>query len=122
MDRVTAAKPVDGTVLATNHFQHPAMTGLQTGWVVPNSEHRLARLGEFFADGRAGVGESQAALTDVAPAGVDNEWDCLNNPGTIYSSIAEPARSALWVRAYDGPDRTWVALDLAESFAAPHAT
>ena len=55
------------------------------------------------------------------PAGVDNAWDCLNNPGTIYSSIAEPARSTLWIRAFDQPDRQWIELDLSEPFASRRA-
>jgi hypothetical protein len=122
MDRVAAAPPLDGLVIATNHFQHPAMAELQIGWVIPNSLHRLARLGELLGSGGHGVEAAQAALTDVCPpAGVEDAWDCLNNPGTIYSSVAEPARSRLWVRAYDRPDRQWIKLDFAEAFAARRA-
>jgi hypothetical protein len=119
MDRVAAAPPRDGLVLATNHFQHPAMAELQTGWVIPNSLHRLARLGELLGSGGHGIEAAQTVLTDICPpAGVEDAWDCLNNPGTIYSSVAEPARSRLWVRAYDRPDRQWIELDLSEAFAA----
>jgi hypothetical protein len=122
MDRVTASKPVDGLVTATNHFQHPAMAYSQIGWVVPNSEYRLARLGELFSGGSFGIGEAQAALTDVCPpSGADNAWDCLNNPGTIYSTVTDPARALLWARAYDRPDRAWVELDLSEAFASRRA-
>jgi hypothetical protein len=122
MDRVAATCPSDGLVVATNHFQHPDMAELQQGWVIPNSVHRLARLGELFGEGSHDIRAAQAALTDVCPpAGVDDTWDCLNNPGTIYSSVAEPARSRLWVRAYDRPDRQWVQLDFADTFAARRA-
>jgi hypothetical protein len=122
MDRVTAARPECGLVAATNHFQHPAMAELQTGWVIPNSLHRLKRLGELFDGDSFGIEQAQAALTDVCPpTGVDDAWDCIHNPGTVYSSIAEPAHSRLWVRAYDRPDRQWVELDLAELFAARRA-
>src|SRR5205823_13978535 len=44
MDRVVSIKPVGGRLNVTNHFQHPAMAELQTGWVIPNSVQRLARL------------------------------------------------------------------------------
>jgi len=122
MDRVTASKPDNGLIVATNHFQHSAMTALQAGWVVPNSEHRLARLGEVFGNGSHGVVEAQAALLDVCPpAGADNVWDSLMNPGTIYSSVADPSRSLLWLRAYDRPDRPWVELDLSEAFGSRSA-
>jgi hypothetical protein len=119
MDRVRAVPSQDGLVAATNHFQHPAMAELQVGWVVPSSENRLARLRELFGSGRHDVAEAQAALVDLCPpAGASDVWDCLNNPGTIYSSIAEPTSQTLWVRANDRPDRSWVKLDLAEALAA----
>jgi hypothetical protein len=119
MDRVAATPAVNGLVVATNHFQQPAMQPLQTGWVIPSSEHRLLRLGELFADGRSGLADAQAVLADVGPPdGSADVWDCLCNPGTIYSSIADPARLTLWVRAYDRPDRGWVELDLSEPLRA----
>jgi hypothetical protein len=119
MDRVAVVPAANGLVAATNHFQHAAMQPLQTGWVVPSSEHRLRRLGELFADGRFGMADAQAALADVCPsAGAVDVWDCIQNPGTIYSSIVDPARYTLWVRAYDRPDRTWVELDLSEPLRA----
>jgi hypothetical protein len=119
MRRVRTIPTESGLVTATNHFQHPAMAELQTGWVAPNSEHRLTRLRDLFGGRRHGIAEAQAILTDrCAPAGADDVWDCLNNPGTIYSSIADPVALRLWVRAYDRPDRSWVELDLAESLTA----
>ena len=119
MDRVRATVPADGVVVATNHFQHPAMAELQTGWVVPSSENRLARLRELFGASVHGIPEARAALADLCPpAGASDVWDCLSNPGTIYSSVAEPARLALAVRANDRPDRTWVELDLSDALGA----
>jgi hypothetical protein len=119
MSHVRTVPAVDGVVAATNHFQHPAMAELQTGWVVPSSENRLRRLRELFGGGRHGVSEAQAALVDLCPpTGASDVWDCLRNPGTIYSSITDPAALKLWVRAHDRPDRTWVELDLAETLTA----
>jgi hypothetical protein len=116
MGQVRAVAPVGGVVVTTNHFQHPAMVEIQTGWVVPSSENRLARLRELFGSGAHGIAEAQAALVDLCPPlGASDVWDCLNNPGTIYSSIAEPASLTLRVRAHDRPDRTWVTLDLSEA-------
>jgi hypothetical protein len=118
MGRVRAIPACDGLVAATNHFQHPSMVELQTGWVVPSSESRLARLHELFGAGRHGIAEAQAALVDACPPTGGEVWDCLDNPGTIYSSIVDPTRLALWVRAHDRPDRTWVELDLSEPLRA----
>jgi hypothetical protein len=119
MSRVQAILPTHGVTVATNNFQHPAMRELQAGWIIPSSENRLLRLGELFGTGRHGVAEAQAALVDLCPpAGASDVWDCLNNPGTIYSSITEPASLTLWVRANDRPERTWVRLDLSEALGA----
>jgi hypothetical protein len=119
MSSVRAVESVDGVVAATNHFQHPAMTELQTGWVVPSSENRLTRLRELFGSGRHGIAEAQAALVDLCPpAGADDVWDCLKNPGTVYSSITDPAALTLWLRAHDRPDREWLTLDLADTLRA----
>lgn len=122
MDRVASAPPTDGLVAATNHFQHPAMREIQTGYVVPNSEHRLARLHALFDAGRHGLAEAQAALLDTCPPPETGElWDCLHNPGTVYSSIVDPVHRRLWVRTFDRPDRGWVELDLAEPLGAARA-
>jgi hypothetical protein len=119
MSRVRTVPSVDGIVTATNHFQHPAMAELQDGWVVPSSENRLARLRELLGSGRHGVPEAQAALLDLCPPrGGADVWDCLNNPGTIYGSIADPSSLELWVRAHDRPDRGWVHFDLADALGA----
>jgi hypothetical protein len=122
MGRLCATRPTAGLVASTNHFQHPAMLDLQTGWVVASSEHRLERLRELFGRGSHGIAGAQAALVDLCPpAGASDVWDCLQNPGTIYSSVADPAALRLWVRAFDRPDRTWVALDLAEPLGTARA-
>ncbi len=114
MDRLAVIHPSDGLVRATNHFQHPLTVELQVGWVVPNSEYRLARLDELLGPRAYGVADAQAALTDTCSVeGAETEWDCLQNPGTIYSTIADLARLRLWVRANDRADRPFVQLDLA---------
>lgn len=118
MDRIAVTRPRDGVVLTTNHFQHPAMAELQVGWVIPNSEFRLTRLAQIFADPptrRLSVGDAEAALTDVCPVdGAQSSWDCLQNPGTIYSTLADPARLSLRLRVNDRADRSFVELDIAE--------
>jgi hypothetical protein len=119
MRRVRTVPAVNGLLAATNHFQHPDMAELQTGWVVPSSENRLARIRDLFGGGRHGIADAQAALTDRCPPdGGDDVWDCLSNPGTIYSSITDPAALRLWLRAYDRPERGWVELDFAETLTA----
>ena len=119
MDHLAVMAPRDGLVLATNHFQHPLMVDYQAeGWIIPSSVYRLGRLAQLFADGRSDVADAQAALTDVCPIDVAEQgWDCLQNPGTIYSTVADPARLTLWVRTHDGADRGFVELDLAERLA-----
>ena len=59
---------------------------------------------------------ARAALVDTCRiAGAQSDWDCLQNPGTVYGTVAEPARLALSVRAHDRPDRAWVELDLSDA-------
>ncbi|MCC7367719.1 MAG: hypothetical protein IT306_04820 [Chloroflexi bacterium] len=122
MEQVRATSMQAGRLFATNHFQHDEMMTLQEGWVVPSSQHRLLRLGEWFGAGGHGIDVAREALTDTCPPrGAIEVWDCLENPGTVYSSIAEPATGQLWVRANDRADREWVHLDLAASLAAASA-
>ena len=119
-DRLAVLTPRDDLLRATNHFQSPWMAEQQVGWVIPNSEVRLARLGELFAaEDRSGPAEAQAALLDACPvAGAESGWDCLNNPGTIYSTVTDPSRLTLWVRTNDGAARSFVRLDLADDLGA----
>ena len=51
MERVRAIRSRDGVVVATNHFQHPAMAELQVGWVVP-----LPRIGWLASASCSGRG------------------------------------------------------------------
>ena len=119
MGRVRSVTESNGVVAATNHFQHPQMAELQLGWVVPSSENRLRRLRELFGSGGHTIDEAQAALVDLCPpSGASDVWDCLNNPGTIYSTVTDPATLRLWVRAHDRPDRSWVEFDLAPLLGA----
>lgn len=121
MQQVITMASSHGRLFATNHFQHPEMVALQGGWVVPSSENRLARLHEWFSSGAYDIAQAQEALTDTCPPlGAIEVWDCLENPGTIYSSITEPAAGTLWVRANDRADREWVRLDLSEQLRGAH--
>ena len=127
--RIAALRSSDGLLRATNHFQHPWLAEEQVGWVVPSSESRVRRLGELFGGGPDGVGggpfgveEARAALVDTCRIeGAGSDWDCLQNPGTIYGTVAEPARLALSVRAHDRPGRAWVELDLADALRRSRA-
>jgi hypothetical protein len=116
MDRFAALRAGDGILIATNHFQHPGMVDLQAGgWVIPSSEYRRVRLAQLFAEGTFQVADAQAALTDVCPVDDAQErWDCLQNPGTIYSTVADPANLTLWLRVHDDRDRPFAQLDLGE--------
>jgi hypothetical protein len=118
-----ALRPREGLLRATNHFQHPRLAREQGDFAVESSRSRLRRLGEIFGEGRFGADEARAALTDTCRvAGAETDWDCLQNPGTIYGTVAEPARLALAVRAHDRPDRPWVELDLSDSLRRPCAS
>ena len=64
---------------------------------------------------RGGCWNAWRGATQCPPTGASDVWDCLNNPGTIYSSVADPTALKLWVRTHDRTDRTWVALDLADA-------
>lgn len=117
--RVVTRQASEGLIATTNHFQHAEMRAAQEGWVVPSSENRLSRLHELFMGGTHGISEARTALVDnCPPSGASDIWDCLSNPGTIYSSVTDPAALQLWVRANDRPDRDWVELDLAEPLGA----
>ena len=121
--RFAAVRPRAGLLRATNHFQHPWPAEEQVGWVIPSSESRVRRLGELFERGPYSVEEARAALVDVCRVeGAESDWDCLQNPGTIYGTVAEPARLALSVRAHDRPDRAWVELDLADALRSARTT
>lgn len=121
--RFAAVRPRDGLLRATNHFQHPWTAEEQVGWVVSSSESRVRRLGELFDGGPFGVEHARAALVDVCRVDRgESDWDCLQNPGTVYGTVAEPARRALSVRAHDRPDRAWVELDLADALRPSRTT
>lgn len=108
---IVARRPRDGAVVTTNHFEHEQMAPTQTGWVVQSSLDRCERLGALCGEGRIDPGRAAEFLRDthgLAPDG--NAWSCLENPGTIYSSVAEPDSGRVWVRVADAPDRPFVEL------------
>ena len=73
MSHVRTVPDLNGLVAATNHFQHPTMAELQTGWLIPSSVNRLRRIHEMFGSGCHGIAEAQAALVDLCPpAGADD--------------------------------------------------
>jgi hypothetical protein len=113
---VAARRPRDGVIVTTNHFEHEEMVPRQGGWVVQNSLDRCARLSTLCADGTAGPERAAQFLRDTQSLGEDgSEWSCLENPGTIYSSLAEPASGRIWLRVNDQPEREFI--ELAASWA-----
>lgn len=110
--RVVAVRsPRDGFLATTNHFVHQSAVPGQAGWVVPSSIDRLSRLGTLCESNGCGPEHARGFLRDklsLAPDG--NTWSCLENPGTIYSTVTEPATGRLWLRANDRPDREFVQL------------
>ena len=101
----------DGAIVTTNHFEHEQMTPRQEGWVVPNSLHRSARLGTLCADGAVAPERAAEFLRDTLSLAEDgSEWSCIENAGTIYSSVAEPASGRVWLRVNDRPEREFVEL------------
>ena len=88
---VAVREPVDGCMVATNHFLHASMAPRQAGWVVQSSIDRLTRL-ETLCIGVPISPEMAGRFLrdDVSMAADGNTWSSLANPGTIYSTVAEP--------------------------------
>ena len=108
---VAVRRPADGTLVTTNHFVHEEMAPRQNGWVVPSSVDRCSRLGALCDDHAVTPQRAAAFLRDTLSQAPDgNTWSCIENPGTIFSSVAEPASGRLWVRVNDHPKRTFVEL------------
>jgi hypothetical protein len=109
--------PSDGSLAVTNHFQDLALGEPQerAGWLFPNSVSRLQRLHELLPMTAPTIAAAQAVLADATPVRPDLcEWDCLVNPGTIYSTVFDPSRLQVSVRVFDRPDRGFETVDLAE--------
>lgn len=108
---VVGRSPRDGILTTTNHFLHEAATARQNGYVVASSLNRCARLGELCTAEACTPEQAGAFLRDSLSLAPDGDvWSCLENPGTIYSTVAEPASGRLWVRVNDRPDRAFVEL------------
>jgi hypothetical protein len=107
---VATRRPLDGVLTTTNHFLDETMAPRQNGWVVPNSIHRAARLADLCRAGACTLDQAASFLRDTQTSGPDDVWSCLENPGTIYSTVAEPASGRLWLRTNDKPERDFVEL------------
>jgi hypothetical protein len=110
---VAVRSPHNGFLVTTNHFVHESAIPGQNGWVVPASVDRLNRLESLCGTKDCGPEQARDFLRDtysLAPDG--NTWSCLENPGTIYSTVAEPASGRLWLRVNDRPERDFVELTL----------
>lgn len=101
----------DGLVVATNHFVDAALAAHQNGWVIPSSQDRYARLERLCSAETVDHAAATCFLRDTLSLAPDGSlWSCLENPGTIYSTIAEPASGRLWLRVNDAPEREFVEL------------
>jgi acyl-CoA:6-aminopenicillanic acid acyl transferase len=118
---VAVRRTRNGRITTTNHFVHDEMTQHQNGWVFPSSVDRQARLEALCADGRHGPLEAGGFLLDTLSLAANSDpWSCLQNPGTIYSTIAEPASGRIWLRVNDRPEREFV--EVAASWARQPAS
>jgi hypothetical protein len=110
--RVEVRYPRDDVLVTTNHFIHDSMMPFQNGWVAQSSVDRHTRLGSLCAARSVDWRGAAEFLRDTVSLAEDGGlWSCLENPGTIYSSVVEPLGGQLWVRVNDLPDRPWVGLE-----------
>jgi hypothetical protein len=108
---VATRGPIDGVLTTTNHFVHEAMAAHQNGWVAPSSIDRHTRLTDLCASGSCTPEQATGFLRDTQTLASDGSlWSCLENPGTIYSTLAEPGSGRFWLRTNDRPDRHFVEL------------
>jgi hypothetical protein len=111
--RMAVRRPAGGTIVTTNEFVTPALAAEQVGLVTHSSPQRLARIEALVADGTLHRARAQAILSDQQCL---DEGECLwsrvLNAGTIYSTVFEPARGRLWVRAGDRDSRRFEAVDI----------
>ncbi|MFN0072026.1 MAG: C45 family autoproteolytic acyltransferase/hydrolase [Chloroflexota bacterium] len=115
--QVASRAPHAGTLAVTNHFQDPTLSAPQAraGWLFPNSVNRLDRLHALLPATASTMTDAEAVLSDAEATSPDlGDWDCLVNPGTIYSTVFDPTRLRLSVRIFDQPDRPFSQVDLTE--------
>jgi hypothetical protein len=108
--RLAVRRAANGWVAATNHFNHPTMTGFHGRYPIHNSAERLTRLGQLCAEpalGQTGRERAIDLLTDVVRRVDTNDYGLVWNPCTVYSTVFAPARGRLWVRTADQPGRTF---------------
>jgi hypothetical protein len=113
---VRRLQPRGGQLTTTNHYQDAQLAPRQRDWLIPNSLHRLQRLGSVCAAPRGMTPQdAQRTLLDTSPpAGVEPDvFSMLYNPGTIYSAVIAPEGLQLWLRANDRPNRDFLELDAA---------
>src|SRR5207248_1232749 len=65
--RVVRVAPRDGLLATTNHFQQPALAEAQREWLIPNSVHRLQRLGELAPACGGAESAAERILLDAVP-------------------------------------------------------
>jgi hypothetical protein len=114
---VSTWSPRGGSLAVTNHFQDPSLGEPQerAGWLFPNSVSRLERLHQLLPETPPTLIAAQTVLSDATPAHPGLcDWDCLVNPGTIYSTVFDPARLQVSIRVFDRPDRRFDTIDLTD--------
>jgi hypothetical protein len=113
--RFAVRSPEDGWIATTNHFNHPEMVRHYANTTFLSSTERLGRLGELCDAAPVGeVGEAAQFLLDRQRRAAEaNEYCTVWNPCTIYSTIFEPARRRMWVRASDKSERSFESIEIA---------
>lgn len=112
--RLTARRPTDDVLLATNHFQHPFTAAEQRGYVLSHSLARLERLAELTSELTIDRGRAQRILRDHVD---EDDRNCILNGGTIYSVVADPIARRLWVRPFDRRGQGYDCLEVGELLA-----
>jgi hypothetical protein len=106
---VAHRSPHNGYLVATNHFEHPAAAAIQGSWRVQSSVDRTIRLTSLCSETGAADETTSRFLEDTVCLSEDlGTWGCVENSGTVYSSLVEPESGRFWLRTRDTRDRPFV--------------
>jgi hypothetical protein len=115
--RIQIRRPENGWIATTNHFNHPEMVRRYGTCAFVSSTERFERLSEIHSSN----GVTSMELDCFAPYILDaqfrgpemDEYCCILNPFTIYSTLFAPAERRMWVRPADRPGRSFQETTLA---------
>ena len=105
-DRVEQVPPMDGLLVATNHFVSLALALRQRPFLLPHSVARWKRLKQLCDRRGISTEEALAFLGDVGRDGDvsgDNPFARVANEGTAVSVLFRPASMEMWVGTSEGP-------------------